>query len=127
MNESRANILIIDREPEWQRFSAQVLNTRGYKVEACTTTEKAMQELDDNGFDLVIVDAVLSNLIDTIATGHTDKRLLVTTTSPSVSEAIMAFRRGALDYVKKVFDRTQLLNAVSDALEKEAIAQRMVA
>lgn len=121
------NILIVDREPEWRIFSTHVLRSTGYTVESCSSTEDALKELAENGFDLIIIDAVLNNLIDTVALEYTDKRLLITTTSPSVPEAVMAFRRGALDYVKKIFDGDLLLSSVSVALRKKAVANRLVA
>lgn len=123
---NKENILVIAREPEWQTFVAQALRAAGYKVYLASDKPSALRAIAEHNLDLIIVDAVLAELLKTLAWQYVNNRLLVVTATPSVAEAISAYRYGALDYVSKAFDATNLLEAVAIALQKRPVQQRIV-
>ncbi len=117
-------ILVVAHEPKWQAFIAQVLGTKDYIVHRCSDTESALHEIRDNDFDLIIVDALLENLLESLAANPESYRLLVVSATPSVPEAIWAYRLGALDYVHKAFGESSLLATVESVLLKQPAQQR---
>lgn len=122
----QGRILVIDREPQWQRFIVDTLRQDGYQVQAESDAQTTVREIRADNFDLIIVDAALLAWLDAPAIAHLRHRLLVVTAAPSVSEALWAFRRGALDYIGKVFDASALLISVAAALKNQPVPQRFL-
>lgn len=114
-------ILVIDREPEWRAFVAEVLRKAGYAVSAHRDVSSALAEILQQTTDLLLTDATLQELINKLATEYTAVPFIVFTTSPSVGEAITVYRRGALDYESKSFDPGFVLAVVREALGKDPV------
>ncbi len=119
-------ILVIDREPKWRTFIVRALRKDGYTVHLCGDSQSALREIIDDNFDLIVIDTLLLNWLDTLAAERARHRLLVVTAAPSVPEAILAYRRGALDYVSKTFDASGLLATVVAVLQKQPVPQQLV-
>ncbi len=120
------NILVVAREPEWQAFVMQALRQAGYNVYQANDKASALRVIAGDQPDLIIVDAILADLLKTLAWQYMDNRLMVVTATPSVAEAVSAYRYGALDYVSKTFDIASLLGAVTAALQKQPVQQRLL-
>ncbi len=123
--ENPKQILVADREPEWIRFATEVLEEAGYVIETDDNVQSALQKLTREHFDLAIVDAPMRQLLEQLSTEAEPRRFLVVTTAPSITEAIFAFRLGAVDYVNKVFDPEALSGLVADVLHKQPAQQRV--
>ncbi len=121
----KARILVVDREPDWRTFVAHVLHKGGYIVHLCGDTRSALQEIRATNFDLIIVDALLMDLLRSLAMEPVRYRLLVVTAAPSVPKAISAYRWGALDYINKAFGESSLLATVELVLQKQPAQQRL--
>lgn len=122
----KENILVVAREPEWQTFVTQALRKAGYNVYLAHDKASALGAIAGYQPDLIIVDATLADLLKTLAWQSVDNRLMVVTATPSVAEAVSAYRYGALDYVSKAFDIAGLLEAVTAALQKQPVRQRLL-
>jgi DNA-binding response OmpR family regulator len=116
-------ILVVDYEPDWQVFVTQVLRKDGYAVALCHDAQCAFQEIIDDNFDLIIIDALFARLLRTLGLEQVEHRLLVVTAAQSVPEAVSAFRWGALDYVSKAFEVSSLLAIVRDLLQQQRTRQ----
>jgi DNA-binding NtrC family response regulator len=121
--DDKSQILVVDHEPEWRAFTKAVLDAEGYAVQDSGDTQSALEIIADDGFDLIIVDALSEILFKSLATGYKRYRLLVFTTAPSVPEAIKVYRYGALDYISKSFDSANLVNDVAIALQKQPVQE----
>ena len=119
--DERKHILVVDREPEWRGFAARVLLEAGYVVSMHHDVATSLSEISQRASDLVLADASLDNLLNGLAKDHPDVRFVVFTASPSVVEALAAYRRGALDYESKSFDPLLILAAVKNALQKRPV------
>lgn len=115
------HIVVFDREPDWCGFLAQVLRGAGYNVTAQCETPATSREIPPPTSSLVVVDAALKALIRELAVEYTDLRFVVFTASPSVSEAIEAYRQGASDYETKAFDPEAILGTIRTALSKQPV------
>ncbi|MEW5959245.1 MAG: response regulator [Chloroflexota bacterium] len=115
---NNVRILIADNDPVWREFAAYVLCQAGYEVEICLDVPEALQKIKEDGFDLIIVDAPLLDLLNLLSAEPVRHRLLVVSAAPSVPEAISAYRGGALDYVNKAFGEASILQTITTVLAK---------
>ena len=114
---SRAGkILIIDDDIKWLAFVKDVL--REYVVEEAPDTQAGLKKLVEDGYDLVITDAVHMDDVPDIARQRCGRRVLIVTVSPSTHEAIKAYDVGAMAYVKKAREKSTLQQAVDGAIQK---------
>lgn len=119
-------ILVVSREPEWRTFLSKALRQAGYVLDSADSIPAALQKITPNKFDLIIVDALLIELLQALIAANLSQRLLVVTNAPSVSEAILAYRWGALDYVDKAFEASTILATVADVLQKQPVQQHLL-
>ena len=125
-NRGRIRILVVDREPEWSAFVAKTLRKAGYEVRLEDDVDRVLGMLTGGESDLVLTDASLEAVIDAIAREGRDTRFVVFTTSPSVRQALDAYRHGALDYANKAFDSSTLLSIIRSALKKQPVSPDLV-
>jgi putative nucleotidyltransferase with HDIG domain len=121
---SRADhILVVDDESAMLGMVVTMLERSGYDVSAAADAEHALLHLqDDPGCDLVLADVMMSgvdglSLLDIICSNHPGVPVVMLTAVHDIHVATSAFRRGAIDYLLKPFDRVQLTAVVARALE----------
>ncbi|MCP1315463.1 MULTISPECIES: sigma-54 dependent transcriptional regulator [unclassified Halomonas] len=118
-----ARILIVEDETIIRSALKRLLERSGYDVvEAPSVEDAALLALAE--FDLIISDLRLPGepgtvLIDAAAPAP----VLIMTSYASMRSAIEALKQGAVDYVAKPFDHTELLETVERILHKRARAR----
>ena len=116
-------ILVVDDEPAVREIVMAVLGRHGYTPFPAAGAEEALQLLSQNpGYSLVLSDVMMPEvdglmLLDRLGEDHPGLPVVLCTAVHDVQAATSAFRRGAVDYLLKPFDRTQLLGVVDRALE----------
>jgi len=123
-NPARADhVLVVDDESAVLGVVVAMLERNGYDVSAAANAEQAMLHLrDDPGCDLVLSDVVMPDgdglsLLDAICGNHPSIPVVMLTAVQDIRVATNAFRRGAIDYLLKPFNRAQLIAVVVRALE----------
>ena len=117
------HILVVDDEAPVRGVLVQMLERSGYDVTAVADAEQALLHLqDDPGCDLALADVMMPGangltLLDVICLNHPGLPVVMLTALHDIHVATNAFRRGAVDYLLKPFDRTQLLDVVVRALD----------
>ena len=117
------HILVVDDETPVRGVLAALLNRSGYVVTAVASAEMAVIALqDDPGCNLVLCDVMMAGvdgltLLDAICKNHPGLPVVMLTAVHDIHVATNAFRRGAIDYLLKPFEREQLLEVVTRALE----------
>jgi len=107
-------ILVIDDDRDLCRATALVLQNSGYDVDLCHDGETGLSYLEQNAYDLAIVDRMLPQLqgVDLLATarkrGATTPVLMLTALG-SVEDRVAGLDAGADDYLVKPFDMRELL------------------
>lgn len=116
-------ILVVDDEAAVRGIVAALLEYSGY---ATATAESAGQALEmlkqDPSYELVLSDVMMPgedgfSLLDRIGTDFPATPVVLVTAIHDVHVATNAFRRGAIDYLLKPFERAQLLSVVTRAVE----------
>ena len=116
-------ILVVDDESAVCRIVTALLERSGYEVVCADHAEQALQFMKEGlGYDLVLTDLMMPGmdgltLLDQLCADHAGTPVVVVTAVHDIHVATNAFRRGAIDYLLKPFDRAQLLSVVTRAVE----------
>jgi putative nucleotidyltransferase with HDIG domain len=127
------HILVVDDESTVLGIVVEFLERGGYDVSAAADTEQALLHLqDDPGCDLVLSDVMMPGgdglaLLDTIGSDHPGVAVVMLTGVHDIQVAVNAFRRGAVDYLLKPFERIQLIAVVARALEHGRLLKQNIA
>ncbi|WEX75680.1 sigma-54 dependent transcriptional regulator [Sinorhizobium numidicum] len=120
---AQASILVVDDEPGMRNFLARTLGPRCKKLDVAADTEEASSKLDQQHFDVVILDNIMPRkngvewLAEQRAIGFFADAILMTAYA-DLDTAIQAMRAGAMDFILKPFRSNQLLNAVARCLDR---------
>lgn len=112
-----AKVLLVDDEAEFIELMSQRLETKGLKVVAVTSGEKALAEIEDHNFDVAVVDLAMPG-IDGIETlkqmkeKRGDIEVIMLTGQATVQSGIEAMKHGAIDFLEKPVDLTVLLEKI---------------
>lgn len=118
MNQSR--ILVVDDEPQIQRFLKPSLSAAGYEVVEAATGAEALKAVATQAPDLVILDLGLPDMDgkEVIASlrGWSDIPIVILSARDRESEKIAALDLGADDYIEKPFGVGELTARIRTAL-----------
>ena len=117
-----ARILIVDDEPTILGTLAPLLRARGYDVSTAMTGRAAIESLDRDQPDLIVLDLGLPDvdgveLCRTIRDGHAVP-ILILSARGAESDKVRALDFGADDYVTKPFGAEELLARIRVALRR---------
>jgi len=116
-------ILIVDDEESVRAVAAALLEQSGYATTTIESAEEAIARLQqDPDYDLVLSDIMMPGtdgltLLDQICTDHPGMPVVMFSAVNDFTEVTNAFRRGAIDYVLKPFERAELESIVMRAVE----------
>ncbi len=116
-------ILVVDDEAAVRGIVSALLERSGYATMSAGGAEEALLRLkEDPGYDLVRSDVMMPevdglSLLDRIGVDYPGTPVVMFTAVHDIHVATNAFRRGAIDYLPKPFERNQLLNVVTRAVE----------
>ncbi len=118
------SILVVDDEPGMRNFLSKVLTPRCKRVDQAADVEEATRLLDNNHYDIVILDNILPGktglewLREQRQVGFFADAILITAFA-DLETAIQALRAGAVDFVLKPFRSNQILNAVARCMDRQ--------
>ncbi len=120
-----AKILLVDDEVVFTDNISKLLTNRGYRVTAVNSGNAAIKTLEENSFDVIVLDLKMPGT-DGITTLKKIKRLglftqtLILTGHGSIDTALEAIRYGAYDYLTKPCEINELVTKIEEAwIEKD--------
>ncbi len=129
-----ATILVVDDERNIRRTLHMVLDEPGYGVLEAASAEEALELLDAEDVDLMILDVRLPSMsgiemLEAIRGREDLYRLPVIMISghASVAEAVHAVQLGASDFFEKPLDRDRVLISVTNALRSSKLERELSA
>ena len=123
MNE-REKILIVDDEPDTILILQDRLEMEGYEVATATDGVEALELIDQDLPDLVLLDIQMPQLdgIETLTHLHEKYPgllVLMLTAHGTIQRAVEATKRGAYDFLEKPFQPEHITQKVDRALEHQ--------
>ncbi len=125
-----ANILVVDDEKDICEPLAINLRKAGHRVETAFSGEEALESLQKQIFDLMLLDVRLPNKngMEVLAEAHEiDPDLLVVmiTAHGTIQSAVEAMKAGAYDYLMKPFELEEVRMVVGKALETQKLKREV--
>jgi len=117
-------ILLVDDEVVFTTNMSKLLTNRGYSVTPVNSGDSAIRELEENDFDVVVLDLKMPGM-DGITTLKEIKKLdlftetLILTGHGSIDSAMEAIKLGAYDYLPKPCEIGELVAKIEGAWEKK--------
>jgi DNA-binding NtrC family response regulator len=108
---------------------SELLEMRGYRVKAVNDGQSAVDALEEDDYDVVVLDLKMPGM-DGLATLRELKRLgrftetLILTGHATINSAIEALRMGAYDYLTKPCEIDELVEKIEGAWEKKSDTQQ---
>jgi DNA-binding response OmpR family regulator len=125
----RPRVLVVDDEQGLLDVVSDVVGGMECTVTVAKTIAQAKRKLIGEAFELLVTDVNLPDgdgmsLLPTLRRYQPTATAIVITGSPSVDGAITALRSGAVDFVPKPFNHTQLVDRVRRALDRQVVLSR---
>jgi two-component system, NtrC family, response regulator GlrR len=125
------NILIVDDDKNMLEVLSLRLEAEGYTVTATAGAQDALKMVENELFDLALVDLKLAgreNGIDLMEKMHLvapEMPVIILTAYGTIDTAVEAMKRGAYSYLTKPFNRRELLLQIKNGLEKSSLSREV--
>jgi DNA-binding response OmpR family regulator len=125
----KATILVVDDEETMRTSLADILRLEGHRVRAVSSGEMAIEALQNDSFDLVLLDLKMPGMDGLDVMRHIPQvapeiQVIMLTAHGSLESAIEALRLEAHDYLLKPASAAQIVNSVESALFRSTEAKK---
>ena len=126
MPDPTTHVLLVEDEAPLRQAVAERLADHGFEVVQSDSGERALEELAEFAFDILITDLRLPGIdgvrvIDAAVERYPDIIAIVVTGYGTVRDAVGVIKRGATDFVTKPFQFEELMHALTAALEQRRL------
>lgn len=117
MNEK---VLLVDDEEEFVETLAERMRTRGMDVSTSNSGANALQLVDDEDFDVVVLDLKMPGVdgieaLKRIKRRRPEIQVVLLTGHATVEKGVEAIKEGALEFLEKPVDLRSLTDAIGKA------------
>ena len=125
MDEYQPTIFVVDDDRSILKSVKRLLQSNGYKVETFPSAQEFMEyDYDSKGPACLILDVMMPemsglDLQETIQSWDISLPIVFITALHDVPTSVSAMKKGAVDFLTKPFQETDLLNAIQSALQKD--------
>ena len=125
MAEQKKSILLVEDEENLHEALKLNLELEGYEVSSAFDGSKALQSVQEEYFDLIILDLMLPEIdgitvLETIRVQHMDTPILILSARNNSADKVLGLKKGADDYLTKPFNLEELLLRIQKLIEKNA-------
>ena len=123
-------ILLVEDDTSLRRIMQLRLEGGPYAVTCVSSAEEALLALERQPFQLVVSDLMMPglsglDLLRRVKADHPETPVILLTAYGSVESAVEAMKCGALDYLTKPVEQTDLLMTVARALETQQLREEV--
>jgi EAL domain-containing protein (putative c-di-GMP-specific phosphodiesterase class I)/ActR/RegA family two-component response regulator len=124
----RARVLVVEDDRGLLELYADILLDEGYEVACALSGSAALREIESRPCDVVLTDVVMPecsgvDVLRALRERDLDVPVVLVTGSPSVETAVQAVELGAVHYLVKPVERSELLRSVSRAAGLRRLAK----
>lgn len=128
MNRTQPTVLVVDDEAELRGMVAESLATDGYVVAQAGTAAEAIERIKSYAYDAIVLDLRLPDadgmeVLDVALERYPDVVPVMMTGFGGVADAVSAIKRGAVDFLIKPFQLSQLSRVIGAGLEQRRLRQ----
>lgn len=121
-----AKVLLVDDEEDFLQSLSQRLETRGLKVTGATRGEEAVDIVDQQDFDAIVLDLAMPGMdgletLKKIREKHPEAEIIMLTGHASIKSSVEAMKLGAEDYLEKPFEINELMEKINEAKKKHIL------
>jgi signal transduction histidine kinase len=125
--DAKARILVIDDEDGIRKGCCRALEPHGFKVKTATSFREGLKRINEELFDLILLDVMLPdgrgiNLLGPILERDPETIAVVITGYATAELAVEAIQHGAYNFISKPFTANMLLITVNQGLEKRQLS-----
>ncbi len=123
MPDKKFSILLVEDEENLQEALKLNLEMEGYSITSAYDGAEALQAVDKEYFNMIILDVMLPELdgiavLETIRLKDPDIPVLILSARNSSADRVLGLKKGADDYLTKPFNLEELLLRVSKLIRK---------
>lgn len=124
MNEkNKASILLVEDEENLHEALKLNLELEGYSVSSASDGTEALRAVEQEYFDLIIMDVMLPevdgiSVTETIRVQNNQVPILILSAKNTSADRVLGLKKGADDYLTKPFNLEELLLRVQKLIEK---------
>jgi DNA-binding NtrC family response regulator len=127
---NKNTILVIDDEPAILKVMEANLKREGYGVHTAENAVAALEKLQVESFDTIIVDYLMPeltglDLIEKIKRLKIDVPVIVVTAHGTIEQAVKAMKMGAANYLTKPVNYDELLSVVKNAVDQHTLKEEV--
>ncbi|MGZ4788653.1 MAG: sigma-54-dependent transcriptional regulator [Terriglobales bacterium] len=125
---TKADILIVDDEPNTLASLSRAFRLAGHEATVCDNAAKALEIAKSKPFDLILSDVVMPGrdglaLLEDLKTNGVTAPVVMMSGQAHIEMAVKATRLGALDFLEKPLSTDKLLLTVDNALKLKRLEQ----
>lgn len=115
-------ILVVEDEPVIRTALKRLLERHDYQVSEAGTVKESLERFDMDNFDIIISDLRLPGAPGTDLIKATRTPVLIMTSYSSLRSAVDSMKMGAVDYIAKPFDHSEIIESVARIIRDHRIA-----
>lgn len=121
-------ILIVDDDKHLAEIFQDLISDKGRSVDVCYDGLSAVESIQKNVYDLIIVDLVMPGVggLDVLRyakKANSDVLVIIITGHASIETAVTAVKEGAYDYIRKPCKLEEIKLAVNNAVDKITLSK----
>jgi two-component system alkaline phosphatase synthesis response regulator PhoP len=122
-SENKLSILLVEDEENLHEALKLNLEMEGYEVTSCYDGNEALKAVQNEYFDLIIMDIMLPgidgiSITENIRLQQNEVPILILSAKNTGSDRVMGLKKGADDYLTKPFNLEELLLRVEKLIDK---------
>ncbi len=123
MTPTKPCILLVEDEENLHEALKLNLELEGYEITSAFDGTRALQKIEQEYFDLIILDVMLPevdgiSITETIRVQNNDVPILILSAKNTSADRVLGLKKGADDYLTKPFNLEELLLRVQKLIEK---------
>ena len=118
------SLLVVDDDENLCKLLTEELSEIGYRTNYVTSAEKALEYVNDNQVELMLLDLKMPEkdgfyVLRQLRERNSPVKVIVLTAYADVKSAIDSARLGAEDFISKPYDFDELIITIRKVLQKE--------